>query len=112
MSSRNNEKVVYNVPPHKGPRPWATRKRIIWTGAFFAVTVVGSIYGAGLKTQQEYHAEKKQILESTPEERIRALEVHRARLVREKLPLERKREELRLRLQKQNEAAKTSDTRS
>lgn len=29
-------------------------QRIIWTGAFAAVTIVGAIYGAGLKTQQEY----------------------------------------------------------
>lgn len=33
-----------------------TIKRVIWTGAFAAVTFVGAIYGAGLKTQQEYKA--------------------------------------------------------
>jgi hypothetical protein len=34
---------------------WTTSKRMVWTVAFAAVTIVGSIYGAGLKTQQEYH---------------------------------------------------------
>ena len=33
-----------------------SNKRIIWTVAFAAVTIVGAIYGAGLKTQQEYKA--------------------------------------------------------
>lgn len=31
-----------------------TVKRYIWTGAFAAVTIMGTLYGAGLKTQQEY----------------------------------------------------------
>lgn len=38
------------------PAGVARFKRFIWTGAFAAVTVVGSIYGAGLKTQQEFKA--------------------------------------------------------
>jgi hypothetical protein len=28
-------------------------RRIVWTGAIASVTVVGTIYGAGLKTQKE-----------------------------------------------------------
>ncbi|KAI0975765.1 hypothetical protein F4678DRAFT_281669 [Xylaria arbuscula] len=96
-----------------GRGKWTTPKRLIWTGAFAAVTIVGSIYGAGLKTQQEFHAEKKQILETPIEERISALEAHRARLVTQKMPLERKREELRLRIQKErNKTSQTTDTRS
>lgn len=78
-------------------------KRLIWTGAFAAVTIVGSIYGVGLKTQQEYHSEKQQILESPVEERILSLEGRRAQLVNLKRPLEKKREELRLRLQKEQQ---------
>lgn len=31
-------------------------KGMIYAGAFGAVTFVGTIYGAGLKTQQEYKA--------------------------------------------------------
>ncbi|KAI0503013.1 hypothetical protein F5B22DRAFT_578193 [Xylaria bambusicola] len=100
------------VPPTPGPGgrgSWPTPKRMIWTGAFAAVTIVGTIYGAGLKTQQEYRAEKKQILETSIEERISALEARRAQLVRQKQPLEKKREELQLRIEKQNQA---TDTRS
>ncbi|KAI0434812.1 hypothetical protein F5Y09DRAFT_189310 [Xylaria sp. FL1042] len=91
---------------------WTTPKRIIWTGAFAAVTVVGSIYGAGLKTQQDYRTEKQQILETPIEERIAALEARRAQLERQKRPLEQKREELRLRIEKQNGSPETPATRS
>ncbi|KAI1141028.1 hypothetical protein F5Y05DRAFT_296782 [Hypoxylon sp. FL0543] len=76
-------------------------KHVIWTGAFAAVTIVGAIYGAGLKTQQEYKQEKQKILETSPEERIRGLEERRAMLVRERAPLERKLEELRARIRAQ-----------
>ncbi|KAI0542705.1 hypothetical protein GGR58DRAFT_167759 [Xylaria digitata] len=100
-------------PPAPGPSgwgSWTTPKRMIWTGAFAAVTIVGSIYGAGLKTQQEYSAEKKKILETPIEDRIRELEARRAQLVTQKRPLERKLGELRLRVQKrkQNENASSS----
>lgn len=47
------------APPAPGSAArgsWTTPKRLIWTGAFAAVTIVGSIYGVGLKTQQEYHS--------------------------------------------------------
>lgn len=76
-------------------------KRMIWTGAFAAVTIVGAIYGAGLKTQQEYKEEKKKIIEASPEDRIRALEDRRAVLVRERAPLERKLGEVRARIRAQ-----------
>ncbi|KAI1131050.1 hypothetical protein F5Y10DRAFT_262613 [Nemania abortiva] len=82
---------------------WTTPKRLVWTGAFAAVTIVGSIYGAGLKTQQEYRAEKRQILETPIEERIQTLEARRAQLMSQKRPLEQKLDELRLRVQKQEE---------
>ncbi|KAI1339257.1 hypothetical protein F5Y15DRAFT_83347 [Xylariaceae sp. FL0016] len=75
-----------------------TTKRVIFTAAFAAVTVVGAIYGAGLKTQQEYKAEKKEIMAITPEDRIRGLEERRAALMRQKEPLERKLETLRERI--------------
>ncbi|KAI0868884.1 hypothetical protein GGS24DRAFT_190656 [Hypoxylon argillaceum] len=90
---------------------WTTPKRMIWTGAFAAVTIVGAIYGAGLKTQQEYHAK---ILETPVEERIQVLEARRSHLMSQKRPLEQKLEELRLRVekQKQEESAGTTDSRS
>ncbi|RYC61845.1 hypothetical protein CHU98_g4340, partial [Xylaria longipes] len=87
-----------------------TPKRMIWTGAFAAVTAVGTIYGAGLKTRQEYQAEKKQVLEAPVEERISVLEARRARLVSQRRPLENKLEELRLRVQKEEEVPETTTT--
>ncbi|KAI1417182.1 hypothetical protein F5Y13DRAFT_81624 [Hypoxylon sp. FL1857] len=76
-------------------------KRMIWTGAFAAVTIVGAIYGAGLKTQQEFKEEKKKIIEASPEDRIQGLEDRRAMLLRERAPLERKLDELRARMRAQ-----------
>ncbi|KAI0395174.1 hypothetical protein F5Y17DRAFT_218721 [Xylariaceae sp. FL0594] len=84
---------------------WTKPKVVIYTAAFAAVTIVGAIYGAGLKTQQEYKAEKRQIIQATPEERVRVLESRRAALVAERLPLERKLEELRRRVRRDEEAA-------
>ncbi|KAI2639428.1 hypothetical protein GGS21DRAFT_488373 [Xylaria nigripes] len=98
-------------PVHPGALPsmppassWNMPKRMIWTGAFAAVTIVCSIYGAGLKAQQEYRAEKKKIIEAPPEERIRELEARRAKLMTQRRPLEQKLEELRLRIEKENES--------
>ncbi|KAF2970524.1 hypothetical protein GQX73_g3080 [Xylaria multiplex] len=98
------------APGPSGGSSWTTPKRLIWTGAFAAVTIVGSIYGAGLKTQQEYSAEKKKILETPIEDRIRELEARRAQLVTQKRPLERKLEQLRLRVQKENDNASPEKT--
>ncbi|CAJ2503588.1 Uu.00g109820.m01.CDS01 [Anthostomella pinea] len=89
-------------PPGKpaggGPATPLNTKRMIWTGAFAAVTFVGAVYGAGLKTQQEYQAEKKQIQEAPIEDRIRGLEDRRATLVAQKIPLEWKLDALRARM--------------
>ncbi|GAW15448.1 hypothetical protein ANO14919_048570 [Xylariales sp. No.14919] len=105
-------RTTHSAPGRSARGSWTTPKRMIWTAAFAAVTIVGSIYGAGLKTQQEYRAEKKQILETPIEERISTLEARRAQLVTQKRPLEKKLEELRLRVQKQNVSSETTDSRS
>ncbi|KAI2634712.1 hypothetical protein GGS26DRAFT_589631 [Hypomontagnella submonticulosa] len=84
-------------------------KRLIWTAAFAAVTIVGAIYGAGLKTQQEYKSEKQKIVESTPEDRIRDLEARRAALLTQRMPLERKLRDLRARMEKDGAAAGAED---
>ncbi|KAH7556451.1 hypothetical protein BM1_05885 [Bipolaris maydis] len=63
-----------------------TVRRWIMTGAVAAITITGTIYGAGLKGQQEI----KQVLQATPEERIAQLEVTRADLVLKKNEMERK----------------------
>ncbi|CAO2651167.1 Nn.00g094640.m01.CDS01 [Neocucurbitaria sp. VM-36] len=65
-------------------------RRWIMTGAVAAVTITGTIYGAGLKGDQEVKQKKKQILEATPEEMIAQLESARADLVLKKKEMERK----------------------
>lgn len=60
------------------------------TGGITAVTVTGALYGAGLKTKQEYKQEKKKLLEATPEEKIAQLETTRTELLTKKSELERK----------------------
>ncbi|EOA90662.1 hypothetical protein ACJQWK_11684 [Exserohilum turcicum] len=67
-----------------------TVRRWIMTGAVAAITVTGTIYGAGLKGQQELKQQKRQILQATPEERIAQLEVTRANLVLKRNEMERK----------------------
>ncbi|KAI0487405.1 hypothetical protein F4859DRAFT_509972 [Xylaria cf. heliscus] len=124
MSSHGPPRISYRAPRpiHRGGGSpgtisarrggsWTTPKRVIWTGAFAAITIVGAIYGAGLKTQQEYQTEKKQVLEAPVEDRIAILEARRAQLVAQRRPLERKLEGLRLRVQKEKEK-ETSETRS
>ncbi|KAF2873272.1 hypothetical protein BDV95DRAFT_490267 [Massariosphaeria phaeospora] len=71
------------------PTPQTVRRWIL-TGAVTAITMTGTIYGAGLKSRQESHQEHKQILEATPEQRIAQLEAVRTELVRSKTEIERK----------------------
>ncbi|KAI8934903.1 hypothetical protein NX059_008574 [Plenodomus lindquistii] len=65
-------------------------RRWILTGAVAAITITGSIYGATLKRDVEVQKRRKQILESSPEEQIKTLEVAREQLVFKKNELERK----------------------
>ncbi|KAF3061259.1 hypothetical protein GL218_02820 [Daldinia childiae] len=106
-------------PAHPGPSTNSNKiasgisgitvKRLIWTGAFAAVTIVGAIYGAGLKTQSDFKQEKRQIVEATPEDRIRYLEARRAALVAQKFPFERKLADLRARMSAQEGKAEEAD---
>ncbi|KAH8648362.1 hypothetical protein BX600DRAFT_517759 [Xylariales sp. PMI_506] len=83
---------------------------LVWTGAFAAITIVATMFGAGLRTQQEYKAEKQQILEYTAEERIKDLETRRAALVSQKIPLELKIKNLHEKIKAREEAeAKTAN---
>ncbi|KAI1212799.1 uncharacterized protein F4807DRAFT_350491 [Annulohypoxylon truncatum] len=84
------------------PRPprFTFRARVL-TGAFAAVAVVGAIYGAGLKTQQEYNREKQKIAEASAEDRIRNLEERRTALLAQRRPIERKLNDLRARMRAQ-----------
>ncbi|KAI0112890.1 hypothetical protein F4814DRAFT_325849 [Daldinia grandis] len=118
MTARPPQPLTQHHPPRqirRGPAPspgpssntiaggisGITVKRVIWTGAFAAITIVGAIYGAGLKTQSEFKQEKRKIVEATPEDRIRDLEARRAALVMQKFPFERKLTALRARMSAQ-----------
>ncbi|KAH8907568.1 hypothetical protein BR93DRAFT_967460 [Coniochaeta sp. PMI_546] len=74
---------------------WPKYKRMVWTGAFAAVTFVGTIYGAGLKTRLEYKEEKKKLIEAPIDDRIDALETRRGQLLSQRIQIERKLAELR-----------------
>lgn len=39
---------------------------IVWTGAITVVTVTGALYGAGLKTKQEFHQVRQFLPEVAP----------------------------------------------
>ncbi|KAH7361279.1 hypothetical protein BKA66DRAFT_425951 [Pyrenochaeta sp. MPI-SDFR-AT-0127] len=67
-----------------------TVRRWIITGAVTAITVSGTLYGAGLKGDQEVKEERKRVLEATPEEMIAQLETVRAELVLKKTAMEKK----------------------
>ncbi|RYO85027.1 hypothetical protein DL766_005668 [Monosporascus sp. MC13-8B] len=103
-TSRPPRNIGRGIPSAKGPSSPAVLcgginvQGLIWTGAFAAVTIVGAIYGAGLKTKQEFKAEKKQIAEASIEERIAGLEQRRSALVSQRISLENKLAEVRARM--------------
>ncbi|KAB8294745.1 hypothetical protein EYC80_006707 [Monilinia laxa] len=72
-------------------------KRIVWTGAIASITVVGTIYGAGLKTQGEHKQQVRKVREATLAERIAHLEEQRGVLVGKKMGLQKKIEEVDMR---------------
>ncbi|EGZ78154.1 hypothetical protein NEUTE2DRAFT_49980 [Neurospora tetrasperma FGSC 2509] len=69
--------------PHQQSRPFPKWKAAVWTVAFTAVTVTGTIYGAGLKTQKEWNQLFKTKLEI--EQKLAD--------VRERMRLEKEKEE-------------------
>ncbi|KAK4125126.1 hypothetical protein N657DRAFT_355166 [Parathielavia appendiculata] len=73
-------------------------RRIILTVAFASVTITGTIYGAGLKTQQEWKAEKQKVQEAGADEKIAILSQHKADLERQRGEIEGKLAELRARI--------------
>ncbi|KAL2020499.1 hypothetical protein VTK56DRAFT_8384 [Thermocarpiscus australiensis] len=79
-------------------RPIPKWKYMLWTVAFAAVTFTGTIYGAGLKTQQQWKAEKKRIQEASVDEKVSMLETQRAELLKQKREIEAKLAEVRARM--------------
>ncbi|KAF1358951.1 hypothetical protein EJ07DRAFT_122224 [Lizonia empirigonia] len=65
-------------------------RRWIMTGAVAAITVTGTIYGAGLKSDRELKAERKRYQQASPEEIISQLQIAREDLVMKKKEMERK----------------------
>ncbi|KAK4200156.1 hypothetical protein QBC40DRAFT_265333 [Triangularia verruculosa] len=93
-------------PRKAGPAPrW---KRLIWTGAFAATTFTGAIYGAGLKTQQEWKQEKQKIQELTTDEKVAMLENSKGELWKQKVSLEQKLREVRARMEKEKQQQQIS----
>lgn len=73
------------------------------TGAVTAITVTGTIFGAGLNEDIEGRKRRKKSHEATPEEQIATLEMARADLVSKKNELEKKIIKFRERRQKEQE---------
>ncbi|KAH6618778.1 hypothetical protein C7974DRAFT_416128 [Boeremia exigua] len=71
------------------PQAQAVR-RWIMTGAVASITVAGTIYGAGLKSDQELKKERKRYQQASPEEIISHLQIARDNLVLKKNEVERK----------------------
>jgi len=65
-------------------------RRWIMTGSVAAITAAGTIYGAGLKTDQDVKKERKRYQEAPPEEVIAQLQIARDNLVLKKNEMERK----------------------
>ncbi|KAK1781313.1 hypothetical protein QBC45DRAFT_449325 [Copromyces sp. CBS 386.78] len=98
-------------PPQQQPRPpFPKWKAAVWTLAFTAITVTGTIYGAGLKTQKEWEEEKQKVQEATAEDKIEMLVNRRAQLFKTKIEIEQKLADVRerMRLEKEKEEKERS----
>ncbi|KAI9863106.1 MAG: hypothetical protein M1813_003926 [Trichoglossum hirsutum] len=69
-------------------------RRIILTSSIAAITVTGTLYGAGLKTQREAQQARRQKSEATDEERLEVLLGLRRKLVEQRDGLVEKMREL------------------
>ncbi|KAK8193181.1 hypothetical protein HDK77DRAFT_480532 [Phyllosticta capitalensis] len=78
------------------PNPKTLRLWVL-TGSVAAITVTGSIYGAGLKTQSQQSQARKAAQEVPIEARIAGLEQRRAQLVEQKAGLDKKLAEIQAR---------------
>ncbi|KAF2268176.1 hypothetical protein CC78DRAFT_15726 [Lojkania enalia] len=65
-------------------------RRWVMTAAITSITVSGAIYGAVLRSKQQFNQERKRLREASPEDMIAQLEAVRADLVMKKNELERK----------------------
>jgi len=72
-------------------------KTIVWTGAFFAVTVSGTLYGAGLRGREQIKKRERESHDSSIADQINMLENRRTEMMVKKMALERKLEQVEMR---------------
>ncbi|KAK3354491.1 hypothetical protein B0H65DRAFT_14892 [Neurospora tetraspora] len=98
------------APQQQSRPPFPKWKAAVWTLAFTAVTVTGTIYGAGLKTQKEWSEEKQKVQEATAQDKIEMLVNRRAQLFKTKIEIEQKLADVRerMRLEKEKEEKEKS----
>ncbi|KAL3473493.1 hypothetical protein BJX99DRAFT_261280 [Aspergillus californicus] len=78
-------------------------KRMVLTGAVTAVTIAGTLYGAGLKTNQEVSQKVKKSREITLDERITSLQGMRQNLVAKKDLVEKQIRDLDHKIEQRNQ---------
>ncbi|KAL4993363.1 hypothetical protein BDV10DRAFT_27290 [Aspergillus recurvatus] len=78
-------------------------KKIVLTGAVTAVTIAGTLYGAGLKTQQEVSQHTQKTREITLDERIASLQSTRQVLVGKKELVEKQMRDLDARIEERKQ---------
>ncbi|KAJ4298438.1 hypothetical protein N0V88_003468 [Collariella sp. IMI 366227] len=71
---------------------------MMYTGLFAAVIFTGTIYGAGLKTQQEWKTEKQKVQEASVDDKVAIMQQRRKDLERQKDEIEAKLDVLRARV--------------
>ncbi|RDW72568.1 uncharacterized protein DSM5745_07740 [Aspergillus mulundensis] len=69
-------------------------KKLVLTGAVTAITIAGTLYGAGLKTQQEVSQHTQKAREVTLDERIASLQNTRQILMGKKELVEKQMQDL------------------
>ncbi|KAL4794359.1 hypothetical protein BDV19DRAFT_390197 [Aspergillus venezuelensis] len=74
-------------------------KKLVLTGAVTAITIAGTLYGAGLKTEQEVKQHTQKVREITIDERIASLQNQRAGLVGKRELVERQMRDLDARIE-------------
>ncbi|KAL4989416.1 hypothetical protein BDW68DRAFT_156735 [Aspergillus falconensis] len=78
-------------------------KKLILTGAVTAVTIAGTLYGAGLKTQQEVSQHTQKTREITLDERIASLQSTRQVLMGKKELVEKQMRDLDARIEEKKQ---------
>ncbi|CBF78120.1 uncharacterized protein ANIA_11630 [Aspergillus nidulans FGSC A4] len=78
-------------------------KKLVLTGAVTAVTITGTLYGAGLKTQQEVSQQTQKAREITLDERIASLQSTRQVLVGKKELVEKQMRDLDARIEERKQ---------